>query len=406
MFGGQQGFHAPVASNPFAPAGAAAAPMPVGAVGGGAGPDSPTGPMLGKGSELQRMYTMPHDMGHASGINCMVMADGKIYTGGRDNSLFVWRGEQAPGGGFQLVQDCPPIPLGNSVTSLFYEPASKWLFCGLWNGEIAAFCKEPIGEDRMAGHRRSVASITVHSSVVISGSNDGTVRLWTFNAQTRRFACHGQPLQNPSGPVNAVKVLGNGLWVAGQSGITCFDLESLQARGTITSVHPVTGLLECQGYMLATFRSGDVKIYDSAGAETYHHPSRGDHTSNTAMEIMMHPTESKPMLLCGQTQGYVTAYDLPDFRPRGSFVCKPNSDVKAILDTKHGGMFLTGGMHGDIQVWQWGAPPQFKDTGGGHRSAVAANPFAPASAAAAGQPMVAASPFAPAAPSMNSGMMG
>ena len=27
-------------------------------------------------------------MGHSDGVNCMLMADGKIYTGGRDEYLF------------------------------------------------------------------------------------------------------------------------------------------------------------------------------------------------------------------------------------------------------------------------------------------------------------------------------
>jgi len=40
-------------------------------------------------------------------------------------------------------KDTAPIAMSSSVCSLFYEPASRWLFCGLWGGEIQAFCKEP-----------------------------------------------------------------------------------------------------------------------------------------------------------------------------------------------------------------------------------------------------------------------
>lgn len=29
----------------------------------------------------------------------------------------------------------------------------------------------------------------------------------------------------------------------------------------------------------------------------------GEHTSNTAVQLMMHPVANKPMLLCGQTLG-------------------------------------------------------------------------------------------------------
>lgn len=44
--------------------------------------------------------------------------------------------------------------------------------------------------------------------------------------------------------------------------------------------------------------------------------------------------------------GYITAYDLPEFRPRGSFCCKDRSDVKAIVDAQSDGLFLTAGLHG------------------------------------------------------------
>ena len=55
------------------------------------------------------------------------------------------------------------------------------------------------------------------------------------------------------------------------------------------------------------------------------------------------------------SRGYITAYDLPEFRPRGSFCCKDRSDVKAIVDARSEGVFLTAGLHGDIIIWRWGA---------------------------------------------------
>jgi hypothetical protein len=128
------------------------------------------------------------------------------------------------------------------------------------------------------------------------------------------------------------------------------------------------------GHMLATYRNGDVKIFDPTGGEKYLHPSRGDHTSNTAVAVMTHPIDNKQMLLCGQQYGYITAYDLPDFRPRGSWCCKNGSDIRAIADVQSGGMLVTGGAHADVMMWKWGASQQ------GMPSSVAApvvaNPFA------------------------------
>merc|ERR1712216_1033232 len=119
--------------------------------------------------------------------------------------------------------------------------------------------------------------------------------------------------------------------------------------------------------------------------------------------LMTHPTENKPMLLCGQQFGYVTAYDLPEFRPRGSWVCKQGSEIRSMLDCQFNGLFLTGGAHSDVMMWKWtgqpqGAAPRGRAGGG---AAVAANPFAGGGAAAP----VASSPFAPSGGCPGGGMM-
>lgn len=386
-----------IGSNPFQGAGG----QPGGGCGGGigghqnGGPNSPTGPTLGPGSELRRLWNMPTTMGHASAVQCMSMVDDKVYTGGRDSALLMWRGNkgQRPGE-FELVQDGQGITLASSPTCMLYEPASKWLFLGCWRGEVQAYCKDPMKECRLEGHRQCVSSIAIHSSVVISGSADATVRLWTPNQQAGTFQACGQPLQNPSGPVNVVKVFNDSLWAGGEQGITCFDLNTLQAKGTIPSPAGVSSMFDMQGYMLVAYKNGEVKIFDAAGAQTYLHPPTGEHTTNTAVEIMTHPYENKPMLLCGQQFGYVTAYDLPDFRPRGTLCAKNQSDIRSIVDVKADGMFLTAGQHGDIMVWQW----QQGGSGGigASNGPVASNPFAPAGGGAAmGAPAMAANPFAP-----------
>jgi len=322
------------------------------------------------------------------------MVDDKVYTGGRDSQLFTWRGNKPPGRDFELAEDMPPIALTSSVNSILYEPSSKWLFLGLWRGDIQAFCREPIKECRLEGHRRCVSSLAVHSSVVISGSHDATVQLWTPNPQAGVWQACGQALTNPSGPVSTVKVFNDGLWVGGEQGITCFDLGTLQAKGTIPSSAGVASMFDFQGYMLVALKNGEVRIFDGAGAQTYLHPPQGEHTTNTAVELMMHPFANKPMLLCGQEFGYVTAYDLPEFRPRGTFVCKNQSDIRAIMDVKADGMFMTAGQHGDIMVWQWQQGPG--GSAGGNAS-VTANPFAPSGAVGMSSAPVASNPFAPGA---------
>ena len=66
--------------------------------------------------------------------------------------------------------------------------------------DIASFPKlfAKVKDEQLLGHKRSVTCLQVHSSVLISGSNEGTVRLWTIGP-SGSFQCHGQPLTNPSG---------------------------------------------------------------------------------------------------------------------------------------------------------------------------------------------------------------
>merc|ERR1719265_62198 len=144
------------------------------------GPESPTGPNLGPGSELKRLYNMPHTMGHGGTVQCATMVDDKVYTAGRDGALLMWRGQRGSQG-FELAQDGNPIVLSSNAGSILYEPTSKWLFLGCWRGEIQAFCKDPVRDCSLTGHKRSVTCLAVHSNVVISGSMDATVRLWQPN---------------------------------------------------------------------------------------------------------------------------------------------------------------------------------------------------------------------------------
>merc|ERR1711957_464846 len=99
----------------------------------------------------------------------MTVAEGKVYTGGRDNRLFIWRGRPGVGETFNLEPDTPaPIVMNSSISSIKFDEVSKWLFVGLWDGTIKAYCKDPVIEDELTGHRRSVSSLAIHSSVLVS----------------------------------------------------------------------------------------------------------------------------------------------------------------------------------------------------------------------------------------------
>lgn len=47
-----------------------------------------------------------------------------------------------------------------------------------------------------------------------------------------------------------------------------------------------------------------------------------------------------------------TVYDVPDFRPRGTFTTGYDGDVTAIVDMGNG-IFITCGLAGDVVIWRW-----------------------------------------------------
>lgn len=309
-----------------------------------------TGPYLGKGSELCKVWSMAEDQGHDDGICTAVAMTDRLCTGGCDNRLLLWRGEQSQEG-LTLLQD-NEVAFSASVSAMFFHAESKWLFCGLASGEIKAFCQQPLAEALLQGHTGPVTSMLVHEAVLLSGSEDGSIRAWRHDASAGGFACVAT-IQSPLGAVFSLLVQGGkGLWVGTQRGITCVELQSLQPAGNIESAARAIGLVPYMDCVIAAYADGVIRIFDSNGAEKFKHGPLGEHTTNTVISIQRHPQEDKDMLLCGQELGYVTVYDIPDFRPRGTFTTGYDGDVTAIV-AMGDGVFITTGLSGDVVVWRW-----------------------------------------------------
>ncbi|CAE8734318.1 unnamed protein product [Polarella glacialis] len=311
-----------------------------------------TGPYLGKGSELQKVWSMPDELGHNDGIQAAVVMGSRLCTGGLDQRVILWRGEQGAES-LSLALD-NEVGCSSAVTALLFHEGSKWLFCGQADGQIRAFRQEPLAESFLAGHSAAVTRLLVHDTALVSGSQDGTVRVWNYDDGTGKFACSATiptPFLRaifdihlePSGPT---------LWIGTEKGIILLSLQSLQPIRNIESAACVVRLLSYQGCILAALANGVVKIFDLAGQEQFSHGPVGEHTTNSVVALLRHPQANKDILLCGQEIGYVTAYDIPEFRPRGTFNTGYEGDVTAIVDMS-GGVFATCGLTGDVVIWRW-----------------------------------------------------
>jgi len=310
------------------------------------------GPYLGQGSELRKMWTMPDGQGHNDSIAAAALLNDGMCTGGLDRRLIMWRGE-AGQDGLALKLD-KEVEFAAGISSLLYDAATKWCFVGLMDGTIKVYRQEPLAEATLQGHTGHVSAFVFHEGVLLSGSQDSSVRAWKIDAASGSFQCAAS-VDGGVGPILALSVEGSaaGLFLAGEQGISCVSLQSMQPVGRIGPHAPVVGLVSYEGLVIASYSNGVIKAFDGTGAEKFSHGPIGEHTTNTAVALMRHPFAGKIVLLCGQALGYVTAYDLPDFKPRGTFSSGYQGDVTAIVDMVSDGMFLTCGFSGDVTIWRW-----------------------------------------------------
>eukprot|EP00929_Paragymnodinium_shiwhaense_P073721 TRINITY_DN3766_c0_g3_i1.p1 TRINITY_DN3766_c0_g3~~TRINITY_DN3766_c0_g3_i1.p1 ORF type:complete len:450 (-),score=99.30 TRINITY_DN3766_c0_g3_i1:84-1433(-) len=331
-------------------------PPPVPGVGGQGEERSLTGPYLGKGSELLKAWVMPDDQGHEDGVAAAVRLGDRICTGGLDQKLLLWKGDAgvaAAGGGLALVQD-GNMPLPAPVCSMVFHAESAWLFCGLLDGSIKALRQQPAAEDTLSGHTGAVNALLFHEGVLLSGSEDATVRVWRCDAGPSKWAC-AATINNTVGPVFAMHLqLPQSIWIGSQEGINCVSVANMQSLGTMKSQSAVVAMLPYESCVLAVFSDGVVKAYDGAGAEKFSHGPLGEHITNTAAALVKHPS-GKTLILCGQELGYITAYEVPEFKPRGTFTTGYHDDVSSIIDMGDG-VFLTCSFSGDVIIWRWQAP--------------------------------------------------
>lgn len=246
------------------------------------------------------------------------------------------------------------VSFSAGVSALLFHAASKWFFCGLLDGLIKAYRQDPVAEANLQGHTGAVAALLLHEDVLLSGSEDCSVCACKYDAACGAFQC-ATTVASTVGPVFALHVdmTSAGLWVGGHQGISCVSLQTMQSSGSIASPAQVVALLPYESCVIAAYGDGVVKVFDAGGKEQFSHGPVGEHTTNTAVTIMRHPVAGKMLLLCGQELGYITAYDLPEFRPRGTFSTGYQGDVTAIVDMGADGLFFTCSFSGDVILWRW-----------------------------------------------------
>jgi len=282
---------------------------------------------------------------HQDAITAIAMAEDAVYTAARDKSLRRWRVRKGVSGLFELAADLE-VPLGESCWTMLH--VGEWIFCGLSEGTIQGFSKS--GQSTtLKAHSKRVTCLLVHQNVLISGSHDGTVRLWQAQVDggPQAFACTHTVSADMPGAINCMRVLGERLWVGGMSGLAVLDLAQLRVTNQLPPRKCVTSFLEFTGHMITVYADGSTAIYDGMGNQTH---------SQTPLApgpvLCIAGLESGPRVLLGHSKGQVSSIELPSFNFKLFFQAVDRCKVESICAVGHDGIFLIGAQNGNLQLWQ------------------------------------------------------
>jgi len=230
--------------------------------------------------------------------------------------------------------------------------AFETLLCGLQDGRIFAFMKD--GQRvTLQGHGKRVSAMLLHQNVLITGSHDGSVKLWQPNPPNG-FACSHTLTDGIPGNVTCMEVLGDHLMVGGNAGMCAINLQTLQCVKKMGSKQEgaVCDFLMYLGHLIVGFTDGSVKVLDTGGAEKHSAPPMP-----TGQMRCLAGLECGPRLLVGHQKGQLTSISLPDMNPKAAWRATERCDIECIRGTSFDGIFLLGLQNGDLQLWQRVAEP-------------------------------------------------
>lgn len=280
---------------------------------------------------------------HKDAVMSVVMAADCIYTASRDKTLKRWKVNLAGTGKFELQPELE-VPLGDVCWCLI--SAGDWLFCGLGDGTIKGFMKS--GQQTVLnGHTKRVSCLMTHQHVLLSGASDGAVRCWQMNPHTTTFECTHSISEGVSSSVQALAVLGEGLWVGGTSGVALVELATLKVVKQLDPRKFVAGLLQFDGHMIVVYADGSICIFDGLGALKHKQPALP-----AGPVLCIAGLESGPRVLCGHAKGQISSITLPSFVLKKHWQALERCKVQTLCSAGHDGIYVLGAENGTIQLWQ------------------------------------------------------
>ncbi|CAD7958249.1 unnamed protein product [Amoebophrya sp. A120] len=352
---------------------------------------------------LQRVSApLPRNIRHWDSVDCLAMLDGRIVAGSRDKSMSIWSGETGagknPGEERLFLKQFSSAMMHTGVQSLCVEPATGWLFVGLFSGQIKAFQQKPEMELVLKGHEKAVSQLYVYDKFLLSVSHDETFKVWEFSDQSRTFV-NNFSARSPVGPLHCLRTIGadpsnTRIWLGGERGIACINMQQLVCEGNLDTGGAVVGpfFVYREDHVVVALRTGVIKCYSTQGQPVFEAgPSRS--TKHVYCSEMMNGPNDTIVFLLGGDHGMITAYTVPELEVIGDFCVNKQEPcrVKSIADCGNSEMFAVGLENGEVYVYKWGPGLGQADTGpGGPDNMISANLFGGGAGPtnAAGDPML------------------
>lgn len=284
---------------------------------------------------------------HAGSITAIVSTPQGIYSASQDNTLKRWKPAPGPGGRYSLTPELE-VNLEESCFSLLHQ--DTWIFCGLWNGNIRAFSQD--GTDiQLQGHTKAVRAMLIHEGILITGGQDETIRLWSFDAASKRFNPTHTIKDGLPGEVRKLKVMGGALVIGGSNGVAMCNLQTLTVAKILPPIKFVADFLEYEGHLIVAYNDGSMRVFDAEG-----NLKKENQPTAAGQILSMGGLESGPRVVCTHNHGKMSIVDLPSFEPRLHWQAFEGGRVESVMCAGHDGLFMVGHQHGNLQLWQRAAP--------------------------------------------------
>lgn len=137
----------------------------------------------------------------------------------------------------QTAKETDYIFLATEVSCLLLAQSGQLVIAGGVTGEIFVFWRKDgkIAELALSGHQRHVRCLTLRDQHLLSGSMDGTIRLWDLRTRECIYCYRGH-----EGTVHSVMFVGDDLICSGGSDgrVLCWRMPSMSSHAPFVPVRP------------------------------------------------------------------------------------------------------------------------------------------------------------------------